>query len=239
MVDIHTHLIPNVDDGSKNVEMTFKALDEAKEAGFTDVILTSHYMTDCYETKKDELIFWKENLQKILDSKDKNIKLHTGMEIYISERIDELMKQEKLFTLAGSRYILMELPMNTTINYLDHVIYYLETVGLKLIIAHPERYRSVQEDPELVEEYIKKGCLMQCNYGSILGNYGKQAKNTIKYLLKKNLVHFMATDCHKSGGIYLEVPKAVKKIEKIIGHEEARKITTLNQKKILNNEQWA
>lgn len=238
MIDIHAHLIPNVDDGAKNLEVTFEALEEAEKAGFTDIILTSHYMTDYYETKKDELVFWKENLQKILESKKKKIKLHSGMEIYISEEIDQLMKQEKLLTLAGSRYVLMELPMNTTVNYLDHVIYFLETVGLKLIIAHPERYRYVQERPELVEEYIKKGCLMQCNYGSILGNYGKQAKSTMKYLLKKNFVHFVASDCHKSNGIYLEVPKAVKKIEKIIGHEETRKITTLNQKKILNNEQW-
>lgn len=238
MIDIHTHLIPNVDDGAKNLEVTFEALKEAEKAGFTDIILTSHYMTDYYETKKDELVFWKENLQKILESKNEKIKLHSGMEIYISEEIDKLMKQEKLLTLAGSRYILMELPMNTTVNYLDHVIYFLETIGLKLIIAHPERYISVQEKPELVKEYIKKGCLMQCNYGSILGNYGKQVKNTMKYLLKNNLVHFVASDCHKSNGIYLEVPKAVKKIEKIIGHEKMREITTLNQKKILNNEQW-
>lgn len=239
MIDIHTHLIPSVDDGSKDVQTTFKALEEAEKVGFTDIILTSHYITDYYETKKDELVFWKENLQKVLGSKDKRIKLHSGMEIYISEKIDELMKQEKLLTLAGSKYILMELPMNTTINYLDYVIYFLETIGLKLIMAHPERYRYVQEKPELVEEYIKKGCLMQCNYGSILGNYGNQAKNTMKHLLKKNLVHFIATDCHKSGSIYLEVPKAIKKIEKIVGHEKMRQITTTNQKKILNNEEWS
>ncbi len=79
---------------------------------------------------------------------------------------------------------------------------------------------------------------MQCNYGSILGNYGKEAKNTIKYLLKKDLVHFVATDCHKKGGIYLEVTKAIKKIEKIIGPQKTYKITTLNEQKILNNETW-
>ena len=167
------------------------------------------------------------------------MKLHSGMEIYISETIRELIEQEKLLTLASSRYILMELPMATTINYLDYVIYFLETKGLKLIIAHPERYRNVQENPELVKEYIEKGCLMQCNYGSILGNYGKQAKNTMKHLLKKNLVHFVATDCHNKGGIYLETPKAVRKIEKIIGKEKTYEITTLNQQKILNNDKWS
>lgn len=238
MIDIHTHLIPNVDDGSKNVETTFDIFNEAEQAGFTDIILTSHYITDYNETDKNELTFWKDSLQKILDEKDINLKLHSGMEIYISEEIEELIKEEKLLTLARSRYILMELPMNTTINYLDYIIYFLDSIGLKLIIAHPERYLYIQENPELVKKYIEKGCLIQCNYGSILGNYGRQAKNTIKYLLKKNLVHFIATDCHTKGGIYLQVPSALKKIEKLVGKEKMLEITTLNQKKILNNTEW-
>ncbi len=238
MIDIHSHLIPNVDDGSRSVEATFEMFEEAEKAGFTDIILTSHYITNAYETNAEELVFWKDKLQEILIAKNKKLKLHSGMEIYISDQIDKLMKENKLLTLANSRYILIELPMNTNINYLDYVIYFLDTIGAKFVLAHPERYRSVQENPGLVEEYIKKGCLMQCNYGSILGIYGKQAKNTIKYLLKKNLVHFIASDCHKKGSIYVEVPKALKKIEKIIGTEKTYKITTLNQQKILNNEEW-
>ena len=238
MIDIHTHLIPNVDDGSRSVAITFEAFEEAENIGFTDIILTSHYLTDYCETKKEELVFWKDNLQEVLKSKNKKLTIHSGMEIYVSEKIDELIKQEKLLTLANSRYVLMELPMNTTINYLDYVIYFLETIGLKVIIAHPERYKSVQENPDLVKEYIEKGCLMQCNYGSILGNYGKEAKNAMKYLLKKELVHFMATDCHNKGGIYLEVPKALKKIGKIVDNKKLEEITTLNARKILNNEPW-
>lgn len=238
MIDIHTHLIPNVDDGSKNVDITFKTFEEAQKVGFTDIILTSHYIPEYNETKKEELTFWKENLQEVLKSKNSNLKLHLGMEIYISENINEFIEQGKLLTLANSKYILMELPMNTTVNYLNYVIYFLESIGLKLIIAHPERYRNVQKTPDIVKEYIEKGCLMQCNYGSILGKYGKEAKDTIKYLLKNNLVHFIATDCHNSGGIYLEVPKALKKIEKIIGTKKTYEITTLNQRKIINNEQW-
>lgn len=238
MIDIHTHLIPNVDDGAKNVEITFKAFEEAKKVGFTDIILTSHYIPEYNETEKEELTFWKENLQEVLNNKNNELKLHSGMEVYISENVNELIEQQKLLTLANSKYILMELPMCATINYLDYVIYFLENIGLKLIIAHPERYRNVQENPNLVKEYVEKGCLMQCNYGSILGKYGKKSKDTIKYLLKNNLVHFIATDCHNSGEIYLEVPKALKKVEKIIGTQKTHEITTLNQIKIINNEQW-
>lgn len=238
MVDIHTHLIPNVDDGSKSVDDTFAMFSEAEKAGFTDIIFTSHYLTEYYEPKAEDLVFWKDKLQEILIKQNRKLKLHSGMEVYISEQIGELIKQNKILTLANSRYILIELPLSTSVKYLDHIIYLLESIGFKFILAHPERYKEIQENTNLVEEYIEKGCLIQCNYGSILGQYGKEAKKVIKHLLKKDLVHFMGSDCHRKGSVYLEVPKAIKKIEKIVGKEKLYKITTTNAQKILNNEQW-
>lgn len=238
MIDIHSHLIPGVDDGSKSVEDTFEMFNEAIKVGFTDIILTSHYLTDYYEPKTEELIFWKDKLQEVLDKSNKKLKLHSGMEVYISEEINKLIKENKLLMLANSKYILIELPMSTDVKYLDHIMYVLESMGIKFILAHPERYKSIQKNPSLVQEYIEKGCLIQCNYGSILGQYGKEAKKTIKTLLKKDLVHFMGSDCHRKNGIYLEIPKAVKKIEKIVGKEKIHEITTYNAKKIINNEQW-
>lgn len=238
MVDIHSHLIPNVDDGSKSVEDTFIMFDEAQKAGFTDIILTSHYIIDYYENKKDELVFWKDKLQEVLNKNNKSLKLHSGMEVYISEEINKLVEEKRILTLANSRYILIELPMSTDIKYLDYVIFFLESNGFKFILAHPERYKSIQINPKLIETYIEKGCLIQCNYGSILGQYGREAKSTIKYLLKKDLVHFMGSDCHKKDGIYTNIPKAVKKIEKIVGKQKLYEITTSNANKIIKNESW-
>ena len=223
MIDIHSHLIPGVDDGARNVEDTFAMLEEAERAGFTDVILTSHYLTDYYEPKAEELVFWKDKLQEVLEKNNKKIKLHSGMEVYISEELDQL---------------LIELPMSTDVKYLEHIMYILETMGIKFILAHPERYKHIQKNPNLIEEYREKGCLIQCNYGSILGIYGKEAKKTVKILLKEDLVHFMGSDCHKKESIYLEVPKALKKIEKIIGKKKIYELTTSNAQKIINNEKW-
>ncbi len=233
MIDIHSHLIPNVDDGSRSVEHTLECFREAKDAGFTDIILTSHYMTNNYETDPNELITWKNKLQEQIGSE---VKLHSGMEIYICNELGELIKDKKILTLANSKYILVELPMLTSINYFDYVRYHCETMGLKIIMAHPERYKMVQDNPNIVKEYIDKGCLMQCNFGSITGRYGKEAKKVVKHLLKKDLVHFMASDCHHKGGVYLDIPDIMKKLEKMVGKEKAYEITTLNQQKILNNE---
>ena len=194
MIDIHSHIIPNVDDGARSVEETFNILKEAQEAGFTDVILTSHFLLNYYETNAQELIFWKEKLQEVLKKQGTKINLHSGMEIYITNQMEELLENKKILTLANSRYMLIELPLATNVKYFDYVVYYLEAKGIKPIIAHPERYKCVQKDPDIVEEYIEKGCLIQCNYGSIVNLYGREAEKTIKTILKKNQVHFLGSD---------------------------------------------
>ena len=238
MIDIHSHIIPNVDDGARSVEETFNILKEAQEAGFTDVILTSHFLLNYYETNAQELIFWKEKLQEVLKKQGTKINLHSGMEIYITNQMEELLENKKILTLANSGYMLIELPLATNVKYFDYVVYYLEAKGIKPIIAHPERYKCVQKDPDIVEEYIEKGCLIQCNYGSIANLYGREAEKTIKTLLKKNQVHFLGSDVHRENGTYLIILDAIKKIRKIIGENKINELTTINPKKILQNEEW-
>ena len=238
MIDIHSHIIPNVDDGARSVEETFNILKEAQEAGFTDVILTSHFLLNYYETNAQELIFWKEKLQEVLKKQGTKINLHSGMEIYITNQMEELLENKKILTLANSRYMLIELPLATNVKYFDYVVYYLEAKGIKPIIAHPERYKCVQKDPDIVEEYIEKGCLIQCNYGSIVNLYGREAEKTIKTIFKKNQVHFLGSDVHRENGTYLIILDAIKKIRKIIGENKINEITTINPKKILQNEEW-
>lgn len=238
MIDIHAHVIPAVDDGSSSVDETFNMIKEAKQAGFTDIILTSHFLLNHYETEPSELIFWKDKLQDVLDIQEININLYSGMEIYISNQMKELIKSKRLLTLANSRYMLIELPMGSTVKYLEQVLYELESMEIKPIIAHPERYKCVQDNPEIVRDYIDKGALLQCNYASILGFYGNTVKKTVKKLLKNNYVNFLGSDCHKQNQIYSIVPEAVKKIKKIIGDSDFEKISTLNPQKILDNEPW-
>lgn len=235
MVDIHSHLIPNVDDGSKSVEETFMLIKEADRAGITDIILTPHYIVNSYEQNANTLILLKDKLQQILDKDKINVKLHIGMEVYITDNLIDLLKQNKLLTLANSKYLLMELPLNTHVQYEDIIIFKLIENNIIPIIAHPERYKFIQENPDKVEELIESGCLMQSNIGSILGIYGNHAKQTFKYLLKKDLIHFLGTDTHRKDTIYPLLKKATKKIEKIIGKEKTEELIKINTQKILNN----
>ena len=214
MIDMHSHIIPGIDDGAENVEETFNMIKEAKEVGFTDIVLTSHYLTHYYEPDASELLFWKTKIQEVLDKKNINVKLYCGMELYISNSIKELFHEKKVLTINESRYLLMELPLATSVNYLEHVLYFLDTINITPILAHPERYKCVQENPELIDDYLEKGVLIQCNYASIVGLYGKKAKKIIKYLLKNHKVHFLGSDCHKQKSIYTLIPTAIKKIKK-------------------------
>lgn len=238
MIDMHSHVIPTIDDGSRSVQETYNMINEAKEAGFTDIMLTSHFLLNNYEPSIEELILWKNKLQEILDNNNIGITLHSGMEIYISDNLETLIKEKRVLTLNGSKYILIELPLSTTVNYLDYILYYLESISIKPIIAHPERYKCVQDNPDIVQNYINRGALLQCNYASILELYGKNAKKTVKTLLKRNQVHFLGSDCHRERTIYPSIPEAVKKIKKIIGDEKFYTISTKNPQKVLNNLEW-
>lgn len=235
MIDVHTHIIPNIDDGSKNAEETFKLINEAKEAGFTDIILTPHYITNYYETPGTEVNFWTESLQKIVNEKNLGVKLHSGMEIYISDEISELVKNGKIITLAGSKYILIEFPMNTKMKSVDEILFIMRNMGYKIIIAHPERYKYIQDNIEYAMQLVEEGCMLQSNYGSIVDIYGKEAQKTLKKLLKMNLVSFLGTDTHKEGTIYQIMPKILKKLRKIIPEEKLYELTTENPRKVLEN----
>ena len=236
MIDIHTHIIPNIDDGSRSVEETFKLINEAEEAGFTDIILTPHYITNYYETPGAEVKFWTESLQKIVDEKNLGVKLHSGMEIYISEELSELVKNGIVITLANSKYILIELPMNTTMKNVDEILFIMRNMGYNVIIAHPERYNCIQENIEYAIQLVEEGCMLQSNYGSIVDIYGKEAKKTLKKLLKMNLVSFLGTDTHKEGTLYPIMPQIIKKLRKVISEEKLYEITTENPRKILENQ---
>lgn len=236
MIDIHTHIIPSIDDGSKNVEETFNLINEAKMAGFTDIMLTPHFITNYYETTGAEVKFWVESLQKIVNEKKIGVKLHSGMEIYICEELTELIKKGIVLPLANSKYILIEFPMNTTMRNANEILFMIRNMGYQVIIAHPERYKCIQENIEYAMQLSEEGCMFQSNYGSIVNLYGKEAKKTLKKLFKMDLVSFLGTDTHKQGTIYQIMPQILKKLKKVVSEEKLYEITTENPRKIIESE---
>lgn len=232
MIDFHSHILPGIDDGAQNEEETKNLILEAKSIGFDKIISTSHYAIDCFETpeyKRKELI-------EELNNEENYPEIILGSEIFITYNILDLLKEYKASTINGTNYILFELPLKHHFPNFKDVINKLRENEYKLILAHPERYSIIQKDFNLLYGLSDLGVLFQSNYGSILGLYGLSAKFTVKKMLKEGLVNFLGTDVHRQGSIYPQVPKALKKISKLVSDEYLDDLTTNNANIILNGE---
>ena len=235
MIDFHTHILPNIDDGSRSIEETFNLIKEAKEAGFEGIILTSHYIENYYETNVPERDVWVKAISENLQAKGIDTNLYLGNEIYISNNMMELLEQGKASTINNSCYVLFELPLNAEPLNLYDAIYSLQENKLIPVLAHPERYSFVQKEPELIYDLIQKGCLMQANYGSIIGQYGVKAEYIVKKLFENNMIHFLGSDVHRQNSIYPKISFAIEQIKAIIGEEKLEELTTINPQLVLDN----
>lgn len=235
MIDLHSHILPNIDDGSRSIEETFNLIKEAKEVGFEGVVLTSHYMENYYETDMPEREVWVKAIKENLKAKNIDIDLYLGNEIYLSENIIELLEKRNATTLNNTSYVLFELPLNIEPMNLYDIVYEMMQYKLVPILAHPERYSFVQKEPELVYDLIQKGVLMQANYGSIIGQYGEKAKIIVKKLFESNMIHFLGSDVHRQNTIYPKIPRILDEISEIVGEEKLNELTTRNPKLVLNN----
>ena len=236
IIDIHNHSLPGVDDGAIDIEEAFNNIDFLKEKGITDIVLTSHYMCDTDYTVDVS------KRKKILDEikrhyKKDNISLYLGNEVYVcdSDRLLKLLKEKNITTLNNSRYLLIEFPLHQRFHHVDRLLCELNDKGIVPIIAHPERYRMFQKDYKKILELLEYDCLLQCNLGSISGQYGSKAKKYMKWLLKHNLVSFISTDFH-------HIPskdtfnKSMKKLNRIISKEKKEELLYKNPKCVLEDD---
>lgn len=235
MIDFHTHILPNIDDGARNIDETFTLIKEAKKAGFTQIVTTSHYMENYYETDTPEREVWLKAICENLQAKNIDIKLYIGNEIYMTDNIIKLLEEGKASTINNTSYVLFEMPLNAEPLNLYDVIYEMLQYKLVPILAHPERYSFVQKEPELIYDLIQKGVYMQSNYGSILGQYGEKAQIIVRKFFENNMIHFLGTDVHRQNTIYPKVPQALSEIRDIIGEEKLEELTTKNPKLALAN----
>lgn len=235
MIDFHTHIIPNIDDGSRSIEETFNLIKEAKEVGFDGIVLTSHYIENYYETDAPERDVWVKAISDNLKSTGIETDLYLANEIYLSENMMNLLIEGKASTINNSSYVLFEMPLNVEPMNLYDVIYSLQENKIIPVLAHPERYSFVQKEPELINDLIEKGVLMQANYGSILGQYGEKAEIIVRKFFEANMIHFLGSDVHRQNTIYKRIPKALNEIRDIVGAEKLEELTTKNPMLALNN----
>ena len=210
MIDIHTHVIPYVDDGSPNLETSLEMIKHEISIGVNEIICTPHHIYHRYEKSVEEI---KKNFQLLKEAVEKEnlpIKLYLGQEICYSHREDIIAMLDKgeLLTLNNTKRVLLEFSFTREPEDILDLIYNFSIKGYEVIIAHVERYEWMTLDK--VKDLKKEGALIQINSNSILGLTGGKEKRFVKKLLKNNLVDFVASDTHSFRPSTLD--KSLKKI---------------------------
>ena len=236
MIDIHCHILPEVDDGSRSLNESIEMAMIAKEQGITKIVNTSHYHPDFRYKKGEELLKELEDFNNVLKENMIDIEVLIGNEIYYTKDLIKEIDELDFYTLNNSRYILIELPPTNFPKDLCNIVYELKEKNYIPVFARVERYREVQENPELIYEVINAGAIIQVNSHSILGKSGKELQKVCNTLLNRNMVHVVGTDAHSSKRrtpIFLD---AYKYVSEKYSKEMADDLFIKNNNAIINNE---
>lgn len=237
MIDIHSHILPGVDDGARTFTDSVDMVRDLVSMGVTDIIATPHYIRETrYISPRRKNRVLLEELKKFLADEGISVNVYLGNEIYIDADIDNFVKRGEMSTMAGSKYLLVELPLNETFSNYQDILMELIDDGYKVILAHPERYSIVQNDYNIANELYEMGVLFQCNFGSILGKYGAGAKKIIKKMIKDRMIFAFGSDIHHSSGadkIKKYYDQVFKKLSKYYDKNELNKVLVDNPRKII------
>ncbi len=194
-LDIHSHLLPAIDDGSKDMANTLQLINELKLFGFTDFITTPHVMGQVWENSKASI---EENFTKTKASLKTNgieNSFNVAAEYMLDTNFSKLFQEEKLLTLKDN-YILVEMSYLNAPIYLYEMLFDLQVAGYKPILAHPERYNFYHQNTDEYKKLKQAGCLFQLNLLSTVGYYGSKIATAADFLLKNNLIDFVGSDVH-------------------------------------------
>ena len=194
-VDFHSHLIPNIDDGSKSIEESIQMLKTFKKLGYQKVITTPHVMSDFYKNESATILDGRDQIRKQLKELKIDIEFEAAAEYYLDESLEDKIARGDILTF-GDKYVLFELPFFSEPPNLSQIIFQFQTNGYKPILAHPERYGFWYKDFEKYRELKDKGVLLQLNILSLIGHYSPETQKISEKLIKEDLISFLGSDCH-------------------------------------------
>lgn len=235
MIDLHSHILPGLDDGSKNIEETIEMARISVSEGINKIVATPHHRKPRYLTKKEDVLGKTIYINSILKQKNIDLKIYTGMEIRMSRDIPEKLRNDELLSLNESKYILIELPFKEELDYTEDVLHEIKILGYIPVIAHPERYQVVMNDPNYVKKLIEDGCLIQINSNSLTGQFGTECKQVAEILVKHRMVHLVSTDSHSSRNRSPRVKYGIERMKKISDENYVESIIS-NAHKVFNNQ---
>jgi len=234
VIDIHSHVLPQIDDGPATWEQTMAMLVQAEEDGIREVAITHHILSNLDYEREEEILAKFRELKERIAMEKINIKLHLGAEIYVQADM-ELYHTISTYD-DNKKYFLVEFPMQGIPRFVGDRFFELVTQGMVPIIAHPERNMGFVRKPERAAEFVQRGALLQMNAGSILGRHGSSVRDTAMILLNSNLIHFVGSDGHNTRRRPLQLSAAYDIVANEWGIERADTLFIHNPAKALQGE---
>lgn len=234
--DIHSHILPEVDDGSVSMTQTKRMLKIAYEEGIRYIIATPHYGAGCRNPDQEELLKKLDLVRQEAKKIHENFHIALGNELFFSEDIIEHLRKRKALTLAGTRYVLVEFATQDNYQTIRRGLHRLLINGYLPILAHVERYECLYEEYDKIDEMIKLGAYMQLNISSIVGRITHRRKKFCKKLLEYGLIHLIGTDSHSDNGRAPLMLDGVNYIRKKYGEELVEILLKDNTLKLLQNQ---
>jgi tyrosine-protein phosphatase YwqE len=198
-VDMHSHLLPNLDDGLEVMEQTIAFAKELQELGYKKLICTPHILPDVHDNSPETILPRLEEVRKAFKENNVDIAIEAAAEYMVGPEFhDTILRGDKLLTF-GNNYILIEMSYAAPSQNIVQVIFDLKIKGYRPILAHPERYNYYLSNYDIYEDFLSRGCLLQINILSLTGFYGKPVQKAAEYLVKNKMVSFIGTDMHHQG----------------------------------------
>jgi tyrosine-protein phosphatase YwqE len=195
-VDVHSHLLPGLDDGVQTEEEALGVISFLQELGYRKLITTPHVISDSYRNTPESITSSLHNLRSELSNRNISITVDAAAEYYLDELLFQQVEQGIPLLTFGSKHLLFETNFMTEPLVLRQFIFNLTTQGYKPILAHPERYMYIQSDFSKAEDLYHRGVLFQLNLCSITGYYSKPAQAVACKLIDRGWVHLVGSDCH-------------------------------------------
>ena len=220
--DIHSHLIPGIDDGAPDMDTAITIIQKLSSLGLKKLVTTPHVMSDFYQNNSQNILEGLEKLKNNLIKKNISIEIEAAAEYYIDYEFEQKIGKEKFLTF-GAKYLLVELSFISPVPNFREIIFKLQLEGYKVVLAHPERYNYYGLRD--YKEITSRGVFLQVNLLSLIGYYSEKVKSKTSDLISKNLISFVGTDCHN-----ISQAELYKKCQKEkLWHD------LINSKKLINN----
>jgi len=222
-VDMHSHLLPGIDDGVSTLEEAAEIIRQFLQLGYSRIITTPHVMSDAYRNTPEIIHEKLRELNDYLHRKEINISVSAAAEYYLDEWLFKMVETSQPLLTFGEQYLLFETNFITEPFNLKEFIFQATTKGYKLILAHPERYLYLHNNLDKVQDLIDRGVLMQMNISSLTGYYSKPVQQMAFKLVDRGMVHWLGSDCH-----HLQHTKLLRDVKTLRYFRKALSLPLLN-----------